>query len=110
MAALVADVGDFTEYSQRQFALHADAVVHCIRKLQIRIDRIDLSKGGHRRSGSAGDVRQIAVLELRAVGEGRDVYRRKDYVALGLVVVESETAANRRLVVTTRRVCKTDAR
>src|SRR5262245_15491166 len=104
MAGLISDISDLSEDAPRQLALNAEAVAHHVRYDEIRINREDVAERRRRRCGAAANIRQITVLELRAVGKGRDVDRREDDVTFGSVVKDAEAAANRGLVVAGRRI------
>jgi hypothetical protein len=84
-----------------QLALHTEAVAHRIRRVEIRIHRIDLRKR-RRRCRTASDVAQVCILELRARRERRIAERWEDQISFDAIVVHAEAAANRSLVIVER--------
>src|SRR5262249_17437642 len=109
MPSKIANVGDFAEDSRRQLVLNADAEVHRVRHLQIRIDRVYRIEWRKRRRLSATGIGQIAVPKWRGCRGGGKVQRRKDEVPLGPNKKHPDPASYRCLSIIGRRPGKADS-
>ena len=74
MPALIANISSLNEEATRQLTLHAEAEVHRVGYLQVRVNGIDRAEQRVRRRRASRRIREVAVIKVWSVDERRNVH------------------------------------